>query len=283
MAEQGQLAWESRAARPAAIAAFGAALFMIAPIVYIAAAVEGDTSEVNDVLAVADRETADFMVAAVLQGVGIVLTIGPLYYLFRAIRHRRPELPHVALGLIVAGPILAAAIRIIRQLDLINVAHDFVAMGGGTADEAETFVTETTASGLAEASFGANLALGLAVVLVSLYAMRTGLLSRFMGILGIVIGALYLLPIGAGGGGFIQVFWLVALGLLLLDRWPGGRGPAWRSGEATPWPGAAQQREEMLRRREEREASQAPAEEESSDAPADDAPRPAKRKRKRGR
>lgn len=280
MAAQEALAWESRAARPAAIAAFGSGLFLIAPIVYIGTALEGNTSEVNDLLAVADRETTDFVIAAALQAIGLVLMIGPLYYLFRAVRHRRPELPQVALGLIVAGPILAAAIRVIRQLDLINVAHEFVAMGGGTAEEAETFVTDTAYSGLAEASFGANLALGLAIVLVSLYAMRTGLLSRFMGILGIVIGALYLLPIGAGGGGFIQVFWLVALGLLMLDRWPGGRGPAWRSGEAVRWPGAAKQREEMLRRREQREA---PPADDGAEASDPDVPRPAKRKRKRGR
>jgi hypothetical protein len=40
----------------------------------------------------------------------------------------------------------------------------------------------------------------------------------------------------------IQAFWLGALGALFLGRWPGGRGPAWESGEAEPWPSAAQRR-----------------------------------------
>ena len=37
----------------------------------------------------------------------------------------------------------------------------------------------------------------------------------------------------------IQAFWLGALGLLFLGNWPGGRGPAWETGEADPWPSAA--------------------------------------------
>jgi hypothetical protein len=40
----------------------------------------------------------------------------------------------------------------------------------------------------------------------------------------------------------IQAFWLGAVGLLFLGRWPGGRGPAWETGEAEPWPSAAQRR-----------------------------------------
>jgi hypothetical protein len=34
----------------------------------------------------------------------------------------------------------------------------------------------------------------------------------------------------------IQLFWLSALGVLFLDRWPGGRGPAWEEAEAIEWP-----------------------------------------------
>ena len=36
------------------------------------------------------------------------------------------------------------------------------------------------------------------------------------------------------------MFWTVALGVLFLDRWPNGRGPAWSVVEAIPWPTAAQ-------------------------------------------
>jgi hypothetical protein len=40
----------------------------------------------------------------------------------------------------------------------------------------------------------------------------------------------------------IQAFWLGAVGALYLGNWPGGRGPAWETGQADPWPTAAQRR-----------------------------------------
>jgi hypothetical protein len=40
----------------------------------------------------------------------------------------------------------------------------------------------------------------------------------------------------------IEAFWLGAIGSLYLGNWPGGRGPAWETGEAEPWPTAAQRR-----------------------------------------
>jgi hypothetical protein len=111
--------------------------------------------------------------------------------------------------------------------------------------------------------------------MIALNAMRAGLLSRFMGILGIFVGILLVIPLGIP---ILQLFWFGALGLLLLNRWPGGRGPAWQTGEAMPWPGAAEQREEIERRRAEREGVQEP--------PAESEPeeeRPASRKRRKKR
>jgi hypothetical protein len=40
----------------------------------------------------------------------------------------------------------------------------------------------------------------------------------------------------------LQAFWLGAVGALFLGNWPGGRGPAWDSGEPDPWPSAAERR-----------------------------------------
>jgi hypothetical protein len=62
-----------------------------------------------------------------------------------------------------------------------------------------------------------------------------------MGILGVIVGVLLVIPIL--GPPIVQFFWLVALALIFLDRWPGGgRGPAWESGEAIPWPTAVEAR-----------------------------------------
>jgi hypothetical protein len=88
----------------------------------------------------------------------------------------------------------------------------------------------------------ANLLLGTAFVLIAMHAMRSGLLSRFMGILGVIVGALTAVPL-LGGAPVVQLFWLVAMGILFLDRWPQGRGPAWEAVEEIPWPGAQQRRD----------------------------------------
>ena len=82
------------------------------------------------------------------------------------------------------------------------------------------------------------LALALSIVLIALNAMRVGLLTRFMGVLGMITGALQILPIG-GPLPVVQAFWLVMLGVLFLGRWPNGQPRAWASGQAEPWPSSA--------------------------------------------
>jgi hypothetical protein len=79
--------------------------------------------------------------------------------------------------------------------------------------------------------FPALLAMIVAVVYPTLHAMRVGLLTRFFGTLGMAIGVAVLFI-----GLFGLFLWVLALGLLILDRWPGGRPPAWAAGEAVPWP-----------------------------------------------
>jgi hypothetical protein len=75
--------------------------------------------------------------------------------------------------------------------------------------------------------------LGFAIVLFycCLWAMRTGLLPRFWGSLGMALGIAALL-----GLIIFTLVWFVYFGLLILGWLPGGRPPAWESGEAAPWP-----------------------------------------------
>jgi hypothetical protein len=76
--------------------------------------------------------------------------------------------------------------------------------------------------------------------------MRVGLLTRFMGYLGIFTGVLVLFPIGSPVP-VVQGFWLLALGYLFSGRWPTGIPPAWRSGRAEPWPSSAAMREQRMK------------------------------------
>jgi len=76
-----------------------------------------------------------------------------------------------------------------------------------------------------------------------LNAMRVGLVTRWMGVLGIFTGVLIFLPIGGATLEVVPAFWLVAMGILYVGKWPNGQPPAWESGEARPWPTRAQMRE----------------------------------------
>lgn len=74
-------------------------------------------------------------------------------------------------------------------------------------------------------------ALAFALSYTCLWAMRTGLLTRFWGSLGIALGVAALLLL-------IQftLIWFLYFGLLVAGWVPRGRPPAWAAGEAIPWP-----------------------------------------------
>ena len=89
-------------------------------------------------------------------------------------------------------------------------------------------------------------ALGFTFVMLCMNAMRAGLLTRFMGVLGMIVGATFVLPLDQQG--VIRAFWLLALGFLIYGRWPSGMPPAWQTGEAVPWPSQAELREQRASR-----------------------------------
>lgn len=101
------------------------------------------------------------------------------------------------------------------------------------ADEEAKEAVSSPATRSAATGFGLAGRLGLAFTLVytCLWAMRTGLLSRFWGSLGMALGVASLLLL-------IQftLIWFLYFGLLVAGWLPGGRPPAWAAGEAVPWP-----------------------------------------------
>jgi hypothetical protein len=109
-------------------------------------------------------------------------------------------------------------------------------------DEASNAVSEASLSGLAT-FFGIAGGLSLIVGLfyTSLWAMRTGVLSRFWAALGMALGVTVLL-------GVIRflLFWLIYIGLLIGGWVPGGRQPDWDAGLAIPWPSPGEKAAESL-------------------------------------
>ena len=167
----------------------------------------------------------------------MVALVSSLYYLYKAAVARRPEgglAMFWPIGLLAAVLLSVAAVT--GYFDAISTASDFVD-GAQTAARADDLAGELSSTVTKAIGSAGGLCLGLTYLLLSLNAMRAGLLSRFMGILGIIAGMLVVIPILPGA--FIQLFWIVALGMLFLGRWPNGRGPAWDVVEPIPWPTAA--------------------------------------------
>ncbi len=298
-----QLAWEARRRPFAAGAAVLAALLFFGGNVYLSAAVGQQPRGIGQQLAVLDRESTDYLVAAMLLA-GAYLLLGlTLAFLYRAIKHRRPQLPTAALALTVFGAVVAPVVAVVTQVAAQDLAAEFLASGPRTAARANDLRRDSTALQIVSGfGFAANLALGVAMVLICLNALRSGLLSRFMGALGVGIGILLAVPlIGNRLVPLLFLFWLGALAAVLLDRWPGGRGRAWDTGEATPWPSMAEQNAALKRRREALDRDGDPdstEEDRETYAGADDAPKttgadvqsgngaraaPSRAKRKRGR
>lgn len=174
--------------------------------------------------------------------VGAVAIAFVLDFLYRAAKARNPALPWQIRPLPFVGGFGVAVFAVASQIALgVNVGH-FATEGSQTYEEARAAID----AGVPQL-FGVlvQLALALAIVLISVNAMRVGLLTRFLGYLGVISGALFLLmlvPIP-----IVQVYWLGALALLFLGRSPSGTPPAWQSGEAMPWPSAAEMREQRVR------------------------------------
>ncbi len=279
-----QLGWEARWAKPAAYAAFGSAILTVGGNVYAATALEarpepGDSTEFAAALA---SESDVFVTSAVIPAIGAALLPLVLVYLYGVVKTRRPELPTIALYLAVAGPLIYALAIVLSQLDRIDSAEQFVATGSRSEARAEDALQDQSTLAVAFGLSGA-LSLGFALVYLNLNAMRAGIESRFMGVMGVIVGALPILSslIPGVSASFVQLFWVVALGVLFLGRWPGGRGPAWETGEAAPWPSAADRRLEAAEAPE--VDSRQTTVDSASDEPLSTHPTSQKRKRKRKR
>jgi hypothetical protein len=159
-----------------------------------------------------------------------------LTFLYRSAVARNPQLNRVPLISVVAGSVLLVVAALVTTVSLTLDVHSLA----DAADQSEKAARDVYSSPAREAgaylSLIGQLAMAVGIVTNALNAMRVGLLTRFMGVLGIIVGVLFVVPALEGQIPFVKIFWVFGLGLLFLHRWPGGMPPAWVTGEAQPWP-----------------------------------------------
>jgi hypothetical protein len=151
----------------------------------------------------------------------------------------------------------------------------------GTGDHANNVADDTIrnqslhdlAGGL---GIGGALGVAFAVSYSSLYALRTGLLTRFVGSAGVAMGPASVIP------QFFPIFlvWLLYLALLFAGWVRRGRPPAWAAGEAIPWPTPGERMAEQMRGEDGTEPEEEP-EGEAQSGEGEGEPTGPRRKRKR--
>lgn len=99
-------------------------------------------------------------------------------------------------------------------------------------DAASNALSDASLSPVAQAlTLAGGLLFAISLFYTCLWAMRTGLLTRFWGSLGMALGIAVMI-----GFFILAIVWFLYLGLLYLGKLPGGKPPAWEAGEAVPWP-----------------------------------------------
>lgn len=298
---QDALAWEAEHRTRAAASAFAAAVLTILGVVLTTLGQPGSGKFDDRAVTVIDtmdraakgvapppgrvaayaievgKDPALPIAGAVLFALGSLAIFYVLAYLFRAVRARRPGLQQIALVMAAIGAVGFGLGRAVSEIARYLGAGDFVDMADQT-NSAAADALSPTASVVGQVVWQASaLALGFAFVIIALNAMRVGLLTRFMGVLGIIVGVTFVLPLDQQG--IIRVFWLAAMGLLILGRLPSGMPKAWSTGEAEPWPTQQQIREQREAARGGGGGSSAPAREPAPErvtpkTPAPTAPTP---------
>jgi hypothetical protein len=237
MNKQEILERERRWARPAGLTAIAV------PVIYILSAAIGQSVDVPDglatdqVVAVA-TSSSTILAASILRGLAALAMIPSLYLLFRAAQARSPRVQGPMVGFVFLAPIALAVSAVVLYAGQDQLASDFIdksAAGGDIYNLFDDLLHDNTLVTVGQALTQlAGLALVVVMVYVPLQSYRVGLLTRFFGTLGMAFGVVGLLI--PQFGQLPLAIWFGWLGLVILDRVPGGRPPAWDAAIAIPWP-----------------------------------------------
>ena len=143
-----------------------------------------------DVLRYFDRHSGEYLGASIVQVIGMLLLVVVAVHLYRAAKARNPDQSNLVLVTGVYGPIGFAISTLVRAVTLTILADDFAGRAASLQTEKAADDLLNTPALVAATVFGLTglLALGFWLVKGSLDGMRLGLLTRFMGVLGIALG-----------------------------------------------------------------------------------------------
>ncbi len=180
-----------------------------------------------------DNGTAT-LIAASARAISLILLLPMVLLLVDAVRARGGQLGAWVRFASIGGFVLFALVTVgvvVLQLSVYRTARD---AGFEPADIWDAVRdSPRTLAGLSD--FVGRALAGLTVALAAVQAVRTGLLPRFIGYLGVFIGMLFVVPLEPSG--VVRAFWFGALAFVVSGRLASGTPPAWDAGVAvTPEP-----------------------------------------------
>jgi hypothetical protein len=185
--------------------------------------------------------------ASLIVGVGSLLMIPPLRYLFDATRLRGEGAAPVnsrfgssqATWKLFAtyGGIATAVFAVVVQIVASTRARDFVNKGDYSKHAVDQALSASGGIALALPATLAQIAFAIGFGMISYLAMRVGLLKRLLGVLGAIAAVLFVIPVLQAFEPLpvLQIVWLISFGALMSGRTSSVVPPAWESGRAEPW------------------------------------------------
>ena len=236
-----QLAWEARTRTRQTIVAAAAGVLLVAAAIIQLSGTHTKVEELTLDLITEHKRFPIDLIGAIINSIALGLVAWTLSYLFQITRARNGELRDFIRWMAIVGGGLSAIAAVIYAIVIATKANQFVKGCCQTYEQAHHLTSSGLVVALPLIAQFASLVLTAGFVMVALNAMRVGLLTRFMGYLGIFAGVLVLFPIGSPVP-VVQGFWLLALAYLLSGRWPSGVPASWRSGQIEKWPTSAEMR-----------------------------------------
>ncbi len=240
MSADDQLLYESRVRNRQAVVAVAAGVLLIAASIIQLSGPHTSVDELTLDLLTANKRFPLDLIASIVNAVASLAIAWTLVFLYRCIKARNPEVRPFIRYLALAGGGLAALSGVVYAVIVAIKVHQFATTGAQTYDEATHLTSGAGLLALQLLGQLAALLVAVSFVLVCMQAIRVGLLTKFMGYLGMFAGALVLFQITQVP--VVQLFWLVALGYLISGRWPSGMPAAWRTGRAEVLPSGAELR-----------------------------------------
>jgi hypothetical protein len=235
MSPEERVAYENRVrTRQVVLAALAGVFVMLAVLIQIGGPQPKVTEDTLKLVVEHQRFTRD-LIASIISAIGLLALAWTLWYLWGCTRFRDPAVkPSFIGGLAVAGCVLSAVSVVAFVIAYGTQAHDFVSHGSQTYPQANALLSKTVIVVPQILIDLSALLIAVGLVMVSLSAMRVGLLTRFLGYVGIIAGVFTIIPLVPIP--IVEAYWLLALAYLFSGRWPGAVPPAWSTGRAERWP-----------------------------------------------